>query len=66
MEIALDTPVLLQATVLDLAGREVWQSNAVYAEKWVESIDLSAYPPGLYLVRLRVDGRSITRKLVKH
>lgn len=55
----------VQAQLLDLMGRKIWESPVQTTQNLNETIDLSAYPAGLYLVRLRVDGQSVTRKVVK-
>jgi hypothetical protein len=55
-----------QVEVLNLVGQRIWENHAGQIENLHETIDLSAYPNGLYLVRLTVDGEAITRKVVKN
>ncbi|MBL7825828.1 MAG: T9SS type A sorting domain-containing protein [Saprospiraceae bacterium] len=55
----------LQIQVLDLLGRPVFEANAGNTGVWNEQLDLSAYPDGIYLLRLTVDGKSAVKKLVK-
>lgn len=51
--------------ILNLLGQPLWEANASDATALSEQIDLGNFPDGLYLVRLRVDGRVLTKKLVK-
>lgn len=60
-----DHPVDVHVEVLNLLGQRIWETHASNASTLVENIELGAYPDGLYLVRLLVDGQMATRKLVK-
>lgn len=51
--------------VLNLLGQAVWEVNASNTNLIAEKIDLTQVPPGLYLVRLTVDGKVLTKKLMK-
>jgi len=62
---AFDRPVDGQLQVLDLLGRPVMEVNFAGATALSETIALDKQPTGLYLVRLAVEGRVMTRKLVK-
>ncbi|MEI6410158.1 MAG: T9SS type A sorting domain-containing protein [Bacteroidota bacterium] len=55
-----------QVEVLNLVGQRIWENHVGETENLHETIDLSAYPNGLYLVRLTVDGEAVTRKVVKN
>lgn len=63
--IELEQSADLHVQVLDLTGRTVWQTSALRTDRLSENLDLTPLPNGLYLVRLTVDGRSVTRKVVK-
>ncbi|MBC7447820.1 MAG: T9SS type A sorting domain-containing protein, partial [Hymenobacteraceae bacterium] len=57
------TPARATLTVTDALGRLVWRGLAREAET---GIDLSRYPPGVYLLRLTDrNGRSIIKKLLR-
>jgi len=55
-----------QVEVLNLVGQRIWENHSGETENLHETIDLSGFPNGLYLVRLTVDGEAITRKVVKN
>lgn len=60
-----DRPVDVHVELMDLLGRRIWETNASYATALSEQLDLNNFPDGLYLVRLTVDGQTVTRKLIK-
>jgi hypothetical protein len=55
----------LQVSVLDLVGKQIWSQNTSNVQDLNTQFDLSAYPAGMYFVRLLADGKSVTRKVVK-
>jgi hypothetical protein len=55
----------ISVQVLNTFGQTVWESQTQQANTWRETIDLSQLPAGFYLARLRVDGQSAVRKLMK-
>jgi hypothetical protein len=64
--LTLATAASAELTVLDVLGRVVWVAPAQKfpAGSHAVPLDMHAVPPGLYLVRLTVDGQPITRRLV--
>lgn len=62
---AFSRPVDAQIQVSDLLGRLLWETGIGNTTGISETIDLVNFPDGLYLVRLTVDGQTVTRKLVK-
>ncbi|MBK9339143.1 MAG: T9SS type A sorting domain-containing protein [Lewinellaceae bacterium] len=63
--VELDKSADLQVQMLDLMGRTVWQTNTLRSDRLSENLDLTPLPSGLYLLRLTVNGQSVTRKVVK-
>jgi len=61
---AFDRSLDAQVQVLDLTGRMVWQTNVLRTDLISESLDLGAFPDGMYLLRLAAHGQVATRKLV--
>jgi hypothetical protein len=61
-----DRPVEASLQLINLIGQHIWESSISRDNKLSEVIDLTNYPNGLYLVRLTVDGQTVTRKLVKN
>lgn len=55
----------LQISVLNLMGQELKTVSSVQADQISSSFDLSAYPAGMYLVRLTADGGVASFKVVK-
>jgi len=43
----------------------VWSRSPARTQELTETIELNGLPDGMYLLRLSVDGRVVTRKLVK-
>ncbi|MCC6460708.1 MAG: T9SS type A sorting domain-containing protein [Saprospiraceae bacterium] len=66
LQVALDHPASMQLQLLDLMGRVLWQAERQDTDTLLETIDLSAYPEGLYLLRLQAEGQALVRKLVKN
>jgi hypothetical protein len=60
-----DRPVDASVQIMNLLGQEIWDRNLIRGNNMSEEIDLTRYPAGLYLVRLTVDGQTVTRKIVK-
>jgi hypothetical protein len=60
-----DRPVDACVQIMNLLGQEIWDRNLIRGNNMSEEIDLTRYPAGLYLVRLTVDGQTVTRKIVK-
>ena len=51
--------------VLDAYGRLLHESNKAAADTIQEQIDLEQYPAGMYFVRLRANGQSAAKRVVK-
>lgn len=51
---------------LNLLGQPVWSAETSNTPVFNGNLDLSAFPPGLYLLRLTADGRMATKKLIKN
>jgi hypothetical protein len=65
LAVELDQPADVQAEIVDLLGRRVWGISNRRTQQLTESFDLTHAAPGLYLLRLTVDGKAVTRKLVR-
>jgi hypothetical protein len=50
-----------EISVLDLSGKKLWSRQVA---KGMHPLDLSAYPAGLYLLRIKMNGESFTQKLI--
>ena len=57
------TPGLIDLEVYNCTGSLVAQVNAIYGQNGVQTIDLSDEASGLYSIRMRVNGRQISRKI---
>ena len=57
------TPETLDIQVYNSTGSLVAEVNAIHGQNGVQTIDLSKEANGLYSVRMRVNGRQITRKI---
>lgn len=72
IDLVLPRPAQVSLAILDVQGRELrvlepgaWRPAGSYALRWDRARpDGSRAPAGLYLLRLRVDGRLVTRRLV--
>jgi hypothetical protein len=60
-----DNPVDAGVQLFDLLGRQLWETNISHSTGLSEQLDLQTLPDGLYLVRLTVNGQTLTKKLVK-
>lgn len=60
-----DRAVDANVEVLNLLGQRLWETNASNTNNLSEQIDLGNFPDGLYLVRLTVEGQTVTKKLMK-
>ncbi len=65
LNITFDRAVDLHVEIVNLLGQQLWEANSSRSTDFYETVDLSNYPDGLYLVRLTVDGQVLTKKLVK-
>ena len=73
IELVLPRSALVSCTVLDIQGRELgvlapeaWHPAGYHLLRWDGTRrDGSRAPAGLYLMRLRIDGRAWTRRLVR-
>jgi hypothetical protein len=54
-----------QAEIFSSIGQRVWSAQLPASERIAETIELGHLPNGIYLVRLVVEGKVYTRKLVK-
>jgi hypothetical protein len=61
-----DRSVDANLEIRDLLGRMIWETNISSAASISEQLDLNNFPDGLYLLRLTVDGQTLTKKLVKN
>lgn len=57
------TPETMDVQVYNTTGALVAQINAIHGQNGVQTIDLSNEANGLYTVRIRTNGRQITRKV---
>ena len=55
-------PPIMEVTMFDMQGREML-SQVVRGEYF--TVDVSNYPPGVYLINLRMDGKQISEKFLK-
>ncbi len=60
-----EQPVDVQIDLMNLLGQRLWTAQVQHTATLTEDLDLSAFADGIYLVRLTVDGQTLTRKLVK-
>ena len=65
LAVSLERPADVQVEIVDLLGRRIWEHQAGHTDRLYESLDLSGFTSGLYLLRLTVDGRTVTKKLIK-
>lgn len=65
IQASFEKAVDVQVQVLNLLGQNIWETNASRTTNLSETLDLTNVPDGLYLVRLTVDGQTLTRKLMK-
>ncbi len=65
LQASFDRAVDVQVEVLNLLGQRIWETNASRTTNLSETLDLTGMPDGLYLVRLTVEGQTVTRKLAK-
>ncbi len=54
----------VEMEVFNMQGQRVWMGQVLHTDLVSQSLDLTAYPQGLYLVRLTADGQSLSRKLL--
>ncbi|HOW24201.1 MAG TPA: T9SS type A sorting domain-containing protein [Bacteroidales bacterium] len=50
--------------IYDIYGRR-WHSQVIPAGGKEKEIDVSALPPGMYVVRVVIEGQTVSGKLVK-
>ncbi len=55
----------LQVSVFDLVGNQLWSQQNDKVTDLNAQFDLSAYPAGMYFVRLMAEGKILTKKIVK-
>ncbi len=63
--LSFDRAVDLHVEIINLMGQRIWEAGSSYAADFSETVDLNNYPDGVYLVRLTVDGQTLTKKLIK-
>lgn len=61
----LDHAMDLQIEVLNPIGQRLWSTSVQGSETLMQTIDLSNYSSGLYLLRISGEGKTMTKKLVK-
>lgn len=68
VELRLDLPrtTELRATVYDLTGRQLLDRKYGSQLQLNETFDLSAYPAGIYLLRVQADGAAKTIRIMKN
>lgn len=54
-----------QMIVLDASGKQVFDSGRIYPGSFVQQIDLSAYPKGIYMIKINTSEGIETFKLIK-
>jgi hypothetical protein len=54
-------------TVINQQGSILYTTHAVTRPpgEWLETLDMAAYPPGVYLLRLTMDGKSYSQRFIK-
>lgn len=65
LRLDLDAPLDLQASLYDLTGRELIRQHYGQQRQLRESIDLRAFPSGIYLLRLQSDAGARTVRVIK-
>lgn len=60
-----DRPVDARLQVTNLLGQQIRETTMSRSTSISEAIDLTGFANGLYLLRLTVEGQTVTRKLVK-
>jgi hypothetical protein len=64
LEVGLKESAEMTLEILDPLGRRVAFMASGYTDVWVERLDLSQYPAGIYLLRLQSGDKMTTRRLV--
>jgi hypothetical protein len=54
-------------TVINQQGSILYTTHTVTRPhgEWLETLDMAAYPPGVYLLRLTMDGKSYSQRFIK-
>ncbi len=55
-------PTKMQLNILNYLAQTI-KSEAITADTYAETFDLSALPNGIYLIKLTIDGRSLVKKV---
>jgi hypothetical protein len=63
-----DRRSIIGITVINQQGIVLYSSSATSkpAGEFTETLNLTSYPPGVYLVRLTIDGKSYSKKIIKN
>ncbi|MEI6060224.1 MAG: CotH kinase family protein [Bacteroidota bacterium] len=58
---------MVEITIINQQGAALYFTNTMTKSpgEWLETIDLSTYAPGVYLVRLTLDGKSYSKRFIK-
>lgn len=65
LRLDLDAPLELQASLYDLTGRELFRRDFGRQQRLSERLDVSAFPAGIYLLRLQSEAGARTLRVVK-
>jgi len=54
-------------SIVNQQGALLFKTNTVYrqAGEWLETLDISAFKPGVYLLRFTLDGKSYSKRFIK-
>ncbi len=57
----------VEITMINQQGSVLYTTNthSRSAGKWLESLDMASYPPGVYLLRLTMDGKMNSKRFIK-
>lgn len=66
LRLDLTAATFLRATVYDLTGRQLLDRDYGRQLQLTETFDLSAYPAGIYLLRIQADGAAKTIRIMKN
>ncbi|MDP5169066.1 MAG: S8 family serine peptidase [Bacteroidia bacterium] len=66
LDLELKRPIAVEVEVVDLVGKTVWTQEARTFQQAKANIDLSSLSDGVYLLRVTLDGITLTEKLIKN
>ncbi|MBK8558064.1 MAG: T9SS type A sorting domain-containing protein [Lewinellaceae bacterium] len=65
LTLRLDHPADIRVQAMSMLGQIVWEANNSHSTDFNETLGLDNMPDGLYLIRITVDGKTHTEKLIK-